>query len=126
MGGEEEANESLSGTSVQSAPDYVLNPLSIFRMARKSIPDMQAPEKAATSSAPNSTKPDSVTDMDRQLSDDLARESQNCGPTYPEVSHENPEELQSLFMSDLGWAWQPADTAVGSGIKGMPNYSRTH
>ena len=48
-----EANEhSALGTPVQSAPDYVLNPLSIYRMARRTIPEKHAPERQ-----PNATSP---------------------------------------------------------------------
>ncbi|KAJ5974699.1 hypothetical protein N7481_011909 [Penicillium waksmanii] len=115
FGDSEQTSESLPGTPVQSAPDYVLNPLSIFRMARKSIPERHAPEKATTSSAPNSARPDSVADLDQPLGKNVER-----GTTYSEedsgTDQGNLEELQTLFMSDLGWAWQPADTAVGSGI----------
>lgn len=39
-------------TPAQSAPDYVLNPLTIFRMARKSILERHAPERADTTSVP--------------------------------------------------------------------------
>ncbi|KAJ5369212.1 uncharacterized protein N7496_008972 [Penicillium cataractarum] len=117
--GEEEQTESVPGTPVQSAPDYVLNPLSIFRMARKSIPERHAPEKAATSSAPNSAKPNSTTDTDPPSSGAM-QQGVDTGTSHdPELGlgQASLEELQTLFMSDLGWAWQPADTAVGSGIE---------
>ncbi|KAF3392619.1 hypothetical protein F1880_008847, partial [Penicillium rolfsii] len=117
--GEEDQAESVPGTPVQSAPDYVLNPLSIFRMARKSIPERHAPEKAATSSAPNSARPLSTTETDPPSDGSI---QQGVGPEAsqdPELGlgQASLEELQTLFMSDLGWAWQPADTAVGSGIE---------
>lgn len=41
----DEEERSQPGTPVQSAPDYVLNPLSIYRMARKNIIEKHAPEK---------------------------------------------------------------------------------
>ncbi|KAJ5151336.1 uncharacterized protein N7482_010588 [Penicillium canariense] len=117
--GEEDQSESVPGTPVQSAPDYVLNPLSIFRMARKSIPERHAPEKATTSSAPNSTKPDSSTDVDPRTDGQLEPNLETGASHDPELElgQASLEELQTLFMSDLGWAWQPADTAVGSGIE---------
>lgn len=109
--------EILPGTPAQSAPDYVLNPLSIFRMARKSIPERHAPERAASSSAANSTRPESVADLDQS-----AIENGDCiqanSTNDATINQGSLEELQNLFMSDLGWAWQPADTAVGSGIDG--------
>lgn len=41
----DETERSEPGTPVQSAPDYVLNPLSIYRMARKTITEKHAPER---------------------------------------------------------------------------------
>ncbi|OQE31169.1 hypothetical protein PENSTE_c001G04121 [Penicillium steckii] len=118
IGDTDEASiEILPGTPAQSAPDYVLNPLSIFRMARKSIPERHAPERAASSSAANSTRPESVADLDQS-----AIENGDCiqanSTNDATINQGSLEELQNLFMSDLGWAWQPADTAVGSGIDG--------
>ncbi|KAJ5683574.1 hypothetical protein N7462_006739 [Penicillium macrosclerotiorum] len=110
---------SVPGTPVQSAPDYVLNPLSIFRMARKSIPERHAPEKGGTSSAANSARPDSNSDVDPNLNEMFDRNTDSGFSNEPEpaLDQSSLEEIQTLFMSDLGWAWQPADTAVGSGIE---------
>lgn len=116
--GEDDPSESLPGTPVQSAPDYVLNPLSIFRMARKSVPERHEPEKAGTSSTPNSVRPDSSTDSHQRASSHIDRNQITEATADSELGHASLEELQTLFMSDLGWAWQPADTAVGSGIEG--------
>ncbi|KAJ6104785.1 hypothetical protein N7523_011105 [Penicillium sp. IBT 18751x] len=116
--GEEDSSESLPGTPIQSAPDYVLNPLSIFRMARKSIPERHAPEKATTSSAPNSARPSSTVDGNPSTIDRMDHfKTAAAAPNEQVSSHASLEELQTLFMSDLGWAWQPADTAVESGIE---------
>ena len=49
---EVENERSQPGSPVQSAPDYVLNPLSIYRMARKGIPEKHAPEKQPHASSP--------------------------------------------------------------------------
>jgi hypothetical protein len=46
-----DTTQSAPGTPVQSAPDYILNPLSIYRLARKSIPEKHAPERQPQSSA---------------------------------------------------------------------------
>ncbi|KAJ5994259.1 hypothetical protein N7451_009983 [Penicillium sp. IBT 35674x] len=116
--GDEDPSESLPGTPVQSAPDYVLNPLSIFRMARKSIPERHAPEKATTSSAPNSAIPESNPDLDHSTTGPLTESQATGASNEVEFGQASLEELQTLFMSDLGWTWQPADTAVGSGIEG--------
>lgn len=89
-------------------------------MARKSIPERHAPEKTATSSTPNSTKPISTTDADQPSCGPI---QEGHGETSASSDHElglgqaSLDEIQTLFMSDLGWAWQPADTAVGSGIE---------
>ncbi|CAG8237876.1 unnamed protein product [Penicillium olsonii] len=103
---------------VQSAPDYVLNPLTIFRMARKSIPERHAPETVRTSSAPSSIRHDQSDGFDPPSCE--ASNKPGPGDTCIEQSlgQASLEELQTLFMSDLGWAWQPSDTAVGSGTEG--------
>ncbi|CAG8879372.1 unnamed protein product [Penicillium nalgiovense] len=109
---EEDTSTSRRESPVQSAPDYVLNPLTIFRMARKSIPERHAPERAGSTSAPNS-----VLSENRVSSGEVVGSSRTDPPEL-EVDQTSLEELQTLFMSDLGWAWQPADTAVGSGTEG--------
>jgi hypothetical protein len=89
-------------------------------MARKSIPERHAPEKAATSSAPNSAKPNSAADVDPPSVGPLQQGDIEAGTSNDQefgLGQASLEELQTLFMSDLGWAWQPADTAVGSGIE---------
>ncbi|OQE43592.1 hypothetical protein PENCOP_c003G02269 [Penicillium coprophilum] len=115
---EEGGSDDLRRPPVQSAPDYVLNPLTIFRMARKSIPERHAPEKAGSTSASNSVLPESSVDIDHSPSELVGDTGAANGPAELEVEQPSLEELQNLFMSDLGWAWQPADTAVGSGSEG--------
>jgi hypothetical protein len=111
-------SSNLRETPVQSAPDYVLNPLTIFRMARKSIPERHAPEKAGTASASNSVIPENSVDIDHSPCEVVSESGADNGAVELEVEQPSLEELQNLFMSDLGWAWQPADTAVGSGTEG--------
>jgi hypothetical protein len=86
-------------------------------MARKSIPERHAPEKAGTSSAPNSVLPESNADPDHPREGSIEGECRRSTHNEPEFGQASLEELQTLFMSDLGWAWQPAETAVGSGIE---------
>ncbi|KAL3461787.1 fungal-specific transcription factor domain-containing protein [Aspergillus heterothallicus] len=93
--------QSPPGTPAQSAPDYVLNPLTIYRMARRTIPERHAPERIASSTTSASA---SSALMDGRV---IAREI-----SPPALTGE--DELM-LFTSDLGWTWQPAETAVGSG-----------
>lgn len=85
-------------------------------MARKSIPERHAPEKAGTSSAPNSVQPESGTDVDQSSGGWNDNRELGTNPCDNDLGRSSLEELQTLFMSDLGWAWQPAETAVGSGI----------
>jgi hypothetical protein len=85
-------------------------------MARKTIPERHAPEKAGTSSAPNSVRSDPQADIERSSS--RVNDGRLLGGDEIDAGQASLEELQTLFMSDLGWAWQPADTAVGSGIDG--------
>ena len=100
---ETEDERSDPGTPVQSAPDYVLNPLSIYRMARKAIPEkhetLQSTQRRSIAShvEPNSA---SSAQVDWHASaDDQA----------------GFDELLPLFTSDpSGWTWQPSDTAIGS------------
>lgn len=87
-------------------------------MARKSIPERHAPEKAPTTSAPNSAIPESSTDVELSGSRHPTQDPPTGASHDLEFGQASLEELQTLFMSDLGWAWQPADTAVGSGIEG--------
>lgn len=120
------------GTPAQSAPDYILNPLSIYRLARKSIPEKHAPETQpqlnagtshlAQSASARSTPPQHI--HMRQAGQDQSQidpglRSEGVAP----AEQINFDELQSLFSSDpTGWTWQPAETAVGSRIEssGLP------
>ncbi|KAJ5976673.1 hypothetical protein N7501_000015, partial [Penicillium viridicatum] len=112
---EEEASNNPRETPAQSAPDYVLNPLTIFRMARKSIPERHAPERAGNTSTP---KANIAGDVDHSPCEVVGDSRAEDGRPELEVDQPSLEELQNLFMSDLGWAWQPGDTAVGSGTEG--------
>ncbi|KAL4923126.1 fungal specific transcription factor domain-containing protein [Aspergillus undulatus] len=91
---EELGRQSPPGIPAQSAPDYVLNPLTIYRMARRTIPERHAPERIASATG---------------------------GATQLDISPPTltgADELM-LFTSDLGWAWQPAETAIDSGLEHM-------
>lgn len=126
---EHEISQSAPGTPAQSAPDYILNPLSIYNLARKSIPEKHAPQKQlpATpipSSAPalHHTPPARSNSTPSHRNHRMGGDLQGEGALAPELRGEaippeqiNFDELQSLFTSDpTGWTWQPAETAVGS------------
>ena len=122
---------SISGTPPQSAPDYVLNPLSIYRMARKAIPEKHAPETMASpaTSTVNTVQQASYTDNPLQRITYAENEehpdmstSRNTNPSDsfdPAVAeYPNLDELQMFLTSDPGWYWHPAETAVESGTEG--------
>ncbi|KIW47518.1 uncharacterized protein PV06_00211 [Exophiala oligosperma] len=98
--------DSTPGTPSQTAPDYVLNPLSIFRMARSDIPERHAPEK--THNTPIDTGSSSAAlaapgHNDQQ--DSNIDQGQAFGPN-----------LDMFITPNLIWDWQPMETAVGSGM----------
>ncbi|KAL6232437.1 hypothetical protein BDW75DRAFT_242965 [Aspergillus navahoensis] len=88
---DEAGRQSPPGIPAQSAPDYVLNPLTIYRMARRTIPERHAPERIASAAS------GATTDI------------------FPPMLT-GADEL-SLFTSDLGWTWQPAETAIDSDLE---------
>lgn len=128
---------SAPGTPAQSAPDYILNPLSIYNLARKSIPEKHAPQRQPQSIHPQSC-PSTFTrpTPNRESSEQKFYAPPNDQSTIaPELRTEvippdqiNFDELQSLFTSDpTGWTWQPAETAVGSRNEaaGLPPWEST-
>lgn len=74
------------GSPSQGAPDYVLNPLSIFRMARNDIPERHAPRNAYTGP-----------DLDAQR-----------------LPEDFDLDMDLFFAPDLAWNWQPAQTILAS------------
>lgn len=138
---EEESGEGDRGRSLvvhggkpaQSAPDDVLNPLSIYRLTRKSIPEKHAPERQPLLSKSCSGTVDNTPIMGhRGLAETNHHTGNGSSMLAPELRGDvggtaeeqiNFDELQSLFSSDpTGWTWQPAETAVGSRIEsgGLP------
>ena len=122
------AEPSAPGTPVQSAPDYVLNPLSIYRMARKAIPEKHAPEKQPNATSPSATATGRNTLQRRATlqhvpyetiagsSNDHDTSASAQGNSYGFPSGQAGfDDLLSLFTSDpSGWTWHPSDTAIGS------------
>ena len=136
----EAVEQSIPGTPVQSAPDYVLNPLSIYRMARKAIPEKHAPEKQLNAPLAAATANGRHV-LQRRVSlqhvpydggnmvDTTNVPSADTFTTVGDLPYGAPTEqaglndLISLFTSDpSGWAWQPSDTAIGSQMEssGLP------
>ena len=136
---EGDTNEtSAPGTPVQSAPDYVLNPLSIYRMARKGIPEKHAPEKQPNASSPTTSSASQSTLQRRAITQHVPVDSIATTNEYPIPQADaswtvsdpsNFDDLLSLFTSDpYGWAWQPSDTAMGSQNEsnGLPPWEPTY
>ncbi|KAG9249616.1 uncharacterized protein F5Z01DRAFT_473842 [Emericellopsis atlantica] len=100
---------SMPGTPPQSAPDYVLNPLSIFRMARHSIPEGHAPENAPVAAARGSrTLPagDPELEMSSMQHQDMYESMEGFG-----------HNLDMFFAPpDSTLDWQSADMIVGNGV----------
>ena len=104
---------SAPGTPVQSAPDYVLNALSIYRMARNAIPEKHAPEKQPNASSPMTTTVGKKGMQRRAILQDIPRdanesvqsltdmESANSYSAYsePPEEDEGKVELQLTFFS---------------------------
>jgi hypothetical protein len=108
---------SAPGTPPQTAPDYVLNPLSIFRMARNDIPERHAPENTISPSphTPAQKSTSSIDDVPDPSS--IVGNPTECNEVYATAEGFGPN-LDMFFMSNLSWDWQPAETVVGSGIEG--------
>ena len=107
-------------TSPQTAPDYILNPLSIFRMARSHIS-----EGNTLASTPRSSQPIASRE-DTQIVLSEATPAVERSMSNPDVFSDdayNPEEsfgldLDMFFASDAGLDWQSAETVVSWGVEG--------
>ncbi|RMY16767.1 hypothetical protein D0868_00127 [Hortaea werneckii] len=100
---QDEEQRTAPGTPVQSTPEYVLNPLSIYRMARKSIPEKYAPEKIPS---PNTSG--------QQMSHDVPGDPSSI-PAPAAAGPDSFQDILSLFTEDPSrWDWQPSETVVGS------------
>ncbi|KAK5535011.1 hypothetical protein LTR23_008053 [Exophiala sp. CCFEE 6169] len=100
---------SAPGTPPQTAPDYVLNPLSIFRMARNDIPERHAPENTRAT-------PSAVGGMASTAGLSLSPEISNQRDSSNDQVLTFGQALDTFFTPNLTWDWQPMETAVGSGM----------
>ena len=130
---------SAPGTPVQSAPDYVLNPLSIYRMARKAIPEKHAPEKQPNATSPSTSSASRSTLQRRATLQHVPLEgvpeshvqstATQVDTSWAAGEQSGFDDLLSLFTSDpSGWTWQPSDTAMGSQNEsnGLPPWEPTY
>ena len=120
----DEEEHSAPGTPVQSAPDYVLNPLSIFRMTRKTIQEGHAPEKQAYNNGSVPTTKAGPQTLQRRITlQHVPAESTESSTTYvpvPVTSSSQDftqnqavfDDLLSLFTTDpSGWTWHPSEVS---------------
>ena len=119
------------GTPVQSTPEWVLNPLAIYRLARKAVPEREkhAPELHQSPEA-RATAPDAAASSlwkELSTSSQSGRGVQNTfvdsdGFTFGSIPRSVPvansdasfDDLQMFFSSDFDTVWQPADTFLES------------
>ncbi|VUC24396.1 unnamed protein product [Clonostachys rosea] len=117
--------ESVHGTPSQAAPDYVLNPLSIYRMARNQIPERHQPESVASRSEPSSTPANSnLAPSDEayptQTGTTPVQQRPEPRDAYTGLDTPGPN-LDMFFAPPAGLDWQPVDIVVGSdmGAEGL-------
>ncbi|KAI7174386.1 hypothetical protein KC343_g1341 [Hortaea werneckii] len=119
---QDEEQRTAPGTPVQSTPEYVLNPLSIYRMARKSIPEKYAPEKIPSPNTSGGSMSHNVPGGQFNRAPltlvheiDSPQSDPSSIPAPTTTGSESFQDILSLFTEDPSrWDWQPAETVVGS------------
>lgn len=97
----------MPDSPVQETPEYVLNPLAIYRLARRTVPEKHAESTLSPVSAPNTTSPgDSFPPVDYSL---YNPENDFMQP-FPTGLWDIPQ-----FPIDLD-GWQPTDTVLERGM----------
>lgn len=109
---------SIPGTPKQSAPDYVLNPLSIFRMARSEIPEGHAPESTTTRSSETPVLNNPTSSSHTPRSARPLDQPQEPSDGYGSVESGFGSNLGMFFTPNLEMDWHSADMVVGSGMEG--------
>ncbi|KAK5168784.1 uncharacterized protein LTR77_006093 [Saxophila tyrrhenica] len=137
----DDTERSAPGTPVQSAPDYVLNPLSIYRMTRKTIAEKHMPERQPNAISPTAASRPTPSrratlqhisanpSITNAALDTVAPPAAQTGTYGAAQSQAAFDDLMSLFASDpSGWTWQPSDTAIGSQYEsnGLPPWEPTY
>lgn len=122
---------SAPGTPPQTAPDYVLNPLSIYRMARNEIPERHAPESASQyqSSTLDETSPGTIPNPLQQTpfttdsgyhyqAHEEGREAMDISQEDMYASMEGfGPNLDMFFAPEQNVDWQSSEMVVGSGME---------
>ena len=115
-------------TPVQATPEYVLNPLAIYRLARKAVPEKEkhAPEMFGSPEAQGTRTPSAnspswasqsnvAQSIPQQQPPDLSNGMQYTStPRSNPMAGSNAGDLQMFFSSDFDTIWQPADTILES------------
>lgn len=122
-------SRTVPGTPPQAAPDYVLNPLSIYRMARNEIPERHAPESTVSpAQSQDQSTPIGQGWPNGQLSEatntaqleevPMSDDNQNMlhEQMYASMEGFGPN-LDMFFAPDQDMDWLAADEAVvGTGL----------
>jgi hypothetical protein len=119
---------SLPGTPIQSTPEYVLNPLAIYRLARKAVPEKEkhapeliaSPEAHVAASEAASSPPWGHTNFGPHVKQTPPVSSMfntdgfqyNSTPRSAPASGSDVGDLQMFFSSDFDTIWQPAETIL--------------
>lgn len=119
---------SAPGTPIQSTPDYILNPLAIYRLARKSVPEKEkhAPELiaspeahiAASEAVRSPSWPQANHSRQNHQVQTVSSLFNNDGYQYTSTPGSAPAsgsdvgDLQMFFSSDFDTIWQPAETVL--------------
>jgi hypothetical protein len=107
------------GVPPQSAPDYVLNPLSIFRMARARIPEGHSPESTPGHSSSLHTRPQEriFTDDTSTAEGSTAHSGDGSNEMFGSLD-DFGQNLDLFFANDSDFDWHSAEMVVGSNMHG--------
>lgn len=118
----------MANSPIQQTPEYVLNPLAIYRMARRCIQERHLPEATATSA---SEEINTSSDLEQHRERHDLQYQDNCTVSAPPVYHPvaqaavntstqaalgpeiyDQEIPQFNVAGALAMSWQPADTIL--------------
>lgn len=108
-------------SSPQSAPDLVLNPLSIFRMARSHIPEGHALESAPRDLSQPAGAQTALTALSggtTAVEHPMSSPNDVGGEAYNNTFEDFGLDLDMFFAPDAELNWQSAEMVVGSGVEG--------
>ena len=112
----ERGKAGVPGSPSRSAPDYVLNPLSIFRMARSDIPEGQADSVSTPMPSKDTPSASGMNEMPELVPMGRGAHDGDAAVMYESV--EGFAGLDMFFAPDQGLDWQATEMVVGSGMDG--------